>query len=78
MQLVVPTDINEVSEPDDEEIDKMILNDSERALKTRLWSALNQEWIASDREKKRVRKAEKKKNKLLSANQSSLKSEQQS
>ena len=41
VQLTVPTDINEVSEPDDEEIDKMILNESERALKTRLWSALN-------------------------------------
>lgn len=33
-------------EPEDEDIDKMILNEGERALKTRLWTTLNKDWIA--------------------------------
>ena len=38
-------EISDLPEPDDEEIEKMILNDGERALKTRLWNTLNQDWI---------------------------------
>ena len=37
--------LSELPEPDDEEIQKMILNDGELALKTRLWTNLNQDWI---------------------------------
>lgn len=69
-------DIDEISEPDDGEIDKMILNTDERALKTRLWTTLNKDWIAQHREKKRAKKAEKKKNKILSVQASSLRSMQ--
>ena len=72
---IIPKDIDEVPEPDDAEIEKMILNDDEKALKTRLWKSLNHDWIAQDREKKRARKADKKKHKLMSAQQSSLRSD---
>lgn len=34
-------DLGSVPEPDDSEIEKMILNEGERALKTRLWTTLN-------------------------------------
>ena len=43
---LIPKDIDEVPEPDDAEIEKMILNDDEKALKTRLWKSLNHDWIA--------------------------------
>ena len=54
---LVPIDMNDISEPDDEDIEKMILNEGERALKTRLWNTLNQDWISQEREKKKARKA---------------------
>ena len=54
---VLPVSIDELSEPDDEEIAKMILTDEEKALKTRLWNTLNQDWICQEREKKKARKA---------------------
>ena len=69
-------ELGTVPEPDDSEIDKMILNEGERALKTRLWTTLNKEWIAQNREKRRVKKADSKKKKLLSAQASSLRSQQ--
>jgi len=34
---VAPLDLHDVSDPDDDEIEKMILNDDERSLKTRMW-----------------------------------------
>lgn len=65
---LIPVDIDELPEPDDEEIEKMILTEEERALKTRLWNTLNQDWIAQDREKKKARKAQRKIDKALSHN----------
>ena len=62
----VQVSLSELPEPDDAEIEKMILNEGERALKTRLWTTLNQDWIVQDKEKKRAKKAERKKHKLLS------------
>ena len=62
----VQVSLSELPEPDDAEIEKMILNDGERALKTRLWTTLNQDWIVQDKEKRRAKKAERKKHKLLS------------
>lgn len=62
----VQVSLSELPEPDDAEIAKMILNDGERALKTRLWTTLNQDWIVQDKEKRRAKKAERKKHKLLS------------
>jgi len=41
----VQVSLSELPEPDDAEIEKMILNEGERALKTRLWTTLNQDWI---------------------------------
>lgn len=65
---VIPVDIDELSEPDDDEIQKMILTDEEKALKTRLWNTLNQDWISQEKEKKKARKAQRKIDKALSHN----------
>ena len=49
---IMSNDITDVPEPDEEEIDKMILNPDEQALKARLWTTLNHKWLKDQRKKK--------------------------
>ena len=55
---ITSNDIVDVPEPDEEEIEKMMLNPDEQALKARLWTTLNHKWIKDQRKKKQERKAE--------------------
>mmetsp|Transcript_25137 Transcript_25137/g.31530 ORF Transcript_25137/g.31530 Transcript_25137/m.31530 type:complete len:93 (+) Transcript_25137:1367-1645(+) len=52
----------------------MILNDAERAFKTRVWKAQNSEYLKAEREKKRERKEAKKMEKMLQGTSSPLSS----
>ena len=42
---IVELDFDKLPVVDEEEIEKMILKDDEKALKTRLWNTLNQDWL---------------------------------
>ena len=42
---IVELDFDKLPAVDEEEIEKMILKDDEKALKTRLWNTLNQDWL---------------------------------
>jgi len=53
---MVPFEDTALIEVDDSVIDKMILNEQERKLKTRLWNNLHKDWIVEQKEKKRKQK----------------------
>ena len=72
---LVPVDLADVPEPDDSEIDKMILGKEERALKKRLWNELNKDWIKQKRKEKEDEKARRKTNQTLSSMQPSMQSQ---
>ena len=64
---LIPVSLDEIPEPDEADIDLNILSKKEQDFKYMIWAEQNKDWIASDRAKKQQRKAEKKRNKLLSA-----------
>ena len=49
-----------LSDEDDPEINQMILTEDEKKLKTLLWNNLNKEWIKDQKEKKRLKKEQRK------------------
>lgn len=50
-------DMTTLSDIDEAEIEKMILGQEERELKTIIWNNLNKDWIAEQKVKKRTKKA---------------------
>ena len=42
---IIELDFDKLPAVDEEEIEKMILKEDEKALKTRLWNTLNQDWL---------------------------------
>lgn len=49
-------EIDNISDVDEEEIEKMILKPEERDFKTRVWNNLNKDWIKDQKERKRKKK----------------------
>ena len=70
-----PLELDQISEPDDQDIEKMLLTDREKAFKEVYWANKHKDWIKQDNEKKRAKKAQRKRKELISAHQSSLRSD---
>ncbi len=51
-----PDGVISLSDVDDQEIDEMILSESEQRLKKVIWNNLNSDWLKEQRDKKRLRK----------------------
>ena len=62
-----PLELDQISEPDDQDIEKMLLTDREKAFKEVYWVNKHKDWIKQDNEKKRAKKAQRKRKELISA-----------